>query len=130
MKTTVIDVRKAIEDGNYHWKACYNDCEFKGVISNYVCGFCVEVKNNNTGKIDYTSCTFTNDFYEIKLPEVHEDWNELGLKADCCAPNWEPTGRIVFRGYYREFYDFNEHDYYYRDASEYALEELNIGNEQ
>lgn len=120
MKTTVITLAMANKKG-CTWED-ENACEFHGVIPGYVCGFCVEITNGN--EIHYTDCTFTNDYEEIRNPWFHKDWNYLGLAVDGCSADWKPTGNIMFRGYFREDYDWEERDFCYTDASFEALDLL------
>ena len=121
LKTNVITLEDAVNKGLCTWED-ENACEFHGVIPGYVCGFCVEMQNGD-GKIQYTSCTFTNDYEEIRNPYKVKDYNYLGLATDC-AIGWEPTGNIMFRGYFREDYDLEEREYCYEDASSEALDLL------
>lgn len=120
LKTNVITLAEAVNKGFCDWED-ENACEFHGVVPGYVCGFCVEVTNGD--KIHYTDCTFTNDYEEIRNPYKVKDYNLLGLATDC-AIGWEPTGNIMFRGYFREDYDWEERDYCYEDASSEALDLL------
>ena len=121
MKTTIITVDEAIVNGTYKWEKTENDCEFKGYVPGYVCGWCVEVKKQN-GEIGYCSMTCTNDFDEIKDPNSCTDWNELGISANCAFYNgWVPTGNIVFRGYFEEYYDYDEREDFVKDASKEVI---------
>ena len=125
MKTNVITVDEAIKNGTYKWNKHKNDIDFLGIIPGYVCGWCVEVKKQN-GEIGYCSCTFTNDYEEIRDPNYYSDWNSLGISAELASYNGaEPTGNIVFRGYHSEEYDWKEREEYYLDKSE---EVLNLWN--
>ena len=119
VNTTVITMDQVRANG-YNWRDD-NDCEFKGIVPGYICGWNVEVQKG--GKIDYCSCTFTNDYEQMFIPgywdgEWHCDYNELGISADLASTNgWEVTGNIAFRGYFTEHYDWEEREEYYTDAS-------------
>ena len=103
MKTNVITVDEAIKNGSWEWDKRENDCDFYGIVPGYICGWSVECEKN--GEFRYCSMTCTNDYEEIILPEHNSDWNELGISAQCASYNgWEPTGNIVFRGYFVEKY--------------------------
>ena len=123
MKTNII----TIDEFNAHSGKNFshsNDCEFKGIISGYICGFNVECEKD--GIIDCGSTCFTNDYEEILNPNENSVWNDLGISEDLLNLNgWKTTGNIVFRGYYIEDYDFEERDWYYTDASD---EVMNIWN--
>lgn len=59
------------------------------------------------GEISYSSVTFN-----YGMPEDCE------ITVDLCRWNgWEPTGRVIFRGYYTEHYDFDERDFYYEKVA-------------
>lgn len=119
MKTNVITVDEAIKNGNWKWNKRENDCDFYGIVSGYICGWCLEYQKN--GEIGYGSMTCTNDYEEIINSEY--DWNSLGISAECASHNgWEPTGNIVFRGYYTEDYDYDEREEYVVDASKEVVE--------
>ena len=68
----------------------------------------VSDKRFPVGKLLYFSVSFS-----MGMPECEEEFmtfyaHDLG---------WELTGRVVFRGYYHEHYDLDEHDYYYTDVT-------------
>lgn len=116
MKTNVISVKEALENGTWNWERQENDIEFKGIIPGYVCGWCVEVKRD--GEINYCSTTFSNDYEEFRFPEDENGnlcpYNDIGLSAAMAMDNgWEPTGNIVFRGYFKSVWDsyYNEEGY-------------------
>lgn len=116
MKTTIITLNEAIRRGNLDW-GCDNDCEFHGIIPGYLCGFNLEIIKD--GKINYGSCVFTNDFDEIRNPNEKRNWNDLGISEDLCNSNgWQATGNIVFRGYFKQQYDYKEREAFVYDASE------------
>lgn len=120
MKTTIITVDEAIKKNTWTWGHRENDCEFLGEVPGYVCGWDVEVKRGD--EISYCSMTCTNDFEEIILPDADYNWNELGVSAENAKWNgWEPTGVIVFRGYFTEHYDPFEREEYIKDASKEVI---------
>lgn len=123
IKTNVISVETAIANGFYTWGKSENDCDFYGIIPGFVCGFCLEATNGI--KTDYSSCIFTNDFDAIKIPNIDENWNELGIMAELVECNgYKPTGNLVFRGYFGEQYDYDYLEVYYTDASDIVLRGL------
>lgn len=134
IRTEIITTKEARDSGAYKWYHDSDPKNFYGYIPGYVCGFCVEVIKHDatTDVIDYCSCTFTNDFEYIHLPEDNEGkltdrWNDLGISANWSG--WEPTGRIVFRGYYSEVCDWDEREEYYVDKTsevEYLMNKYSI----
>lgn len=124
MRTKIITMDEFVERSGKKWKM-NNDCEFHGVISGYVCGFCVEAEKDGT--ISAGSCCFTNDYEEIRNPNSCRDWNDLGISEDLLNMNgWNATGNIIFRGYFKPEYDFDEREEVYLDASD---EVMNLYNE-
>lgn len=90
--------------------------EYHGVIPGYVCGYNFEVTDRN-GRTDFMSCQF-----EYGDPsEVAQGESQTWLMEDCGLTY---TGRVAFRGYYEEHYDFEERDTFYtkvdRPFGEYA----------
>lgn len=84
----------------------WTDCEtYHGIIPGYHCGYNFEVKTRD-GRVDFMACTFDTrspeDFVEDEEQKDYMDY--LGFVY---------TGRVIFRGYYEEHYDFEERDYYY-----------------
>lgn len=116
MKTNIITIDEFLKKSGKTWSRD-NDCEFKGIIPGYVCGWNVEAKRD--GIIDAGSTCFTNDYEEILNPNESSYWNDLGISEDLLNHNgWRATGNIVFRGYYIEDYDFEEREWYFTDASD------------
>lgn len=120
MKNTVITINDFnFKNGNVFTT---HSREFHGIIPGYVCGFHVEAVKD--GKTDCGSCCFTNDFENTWDPDFHRGWNDLGISANCMRMNgWDPTGNIIFHGYFEEHWDFEERDWYYIDKTE-EVEEL------
>lgn len=117
MKTNIITIDEFLERSGKTWSK-ENDCEFFGIIPGYVCGWNVEAERD--GKIDCASTTFTNDYEEIR--NGYDSWNNFGIEQEIISRNgWTVTGNIVFRGYFREDYDFEERDYFYTDASDEVI---------
>lgn len=84
----------------------WTDCEtYHGVIPGYSCGYNFEVKTRD-GRIDFMSCTFdSREPEECAEDECQKDHMAfLGLTY---------TGRVIFRGYYEEHYDYEERESYY-----------------
>lgn len=82
--------------------ATAKDYQDKGNIVGYVRGYNVEVTTRD-GITDWLSCEYTYDD-----PEEHfnDDFHQWYFEEN----QWTPTGRISFRGYGEEYYDFEEHD--------------------
>ena len=118
MKTNVITVSEAIQNGFWEWGKHENDCDFYGIVPGYLCGWSVECEKD--GEVKYCSMTCTNDYEEILLPSLdcNTPWNDLGISAENCMLNgWNPTGNIVFRGYFIDKYDPYEREEYVVGAS-------------
>ena len=81
-------------------------CEkFHGVIPGYACGYNFEVTDRN-GRTDFMSCQFEYGTpAEVAMSEF-EQWRMENY-------GFTYTGRVAFRGYYEEHYDFEERDSYY-----------------
>lgn len=90
------------------------DKQYKGQIEGLVCGWQFEFMDGK-GDYNYNSVTY----YEGTPEEYCEYWLQYGEDALFEIERWggwEPTGRVVFRGYAREYYDFDERDYYVIDV--------------
>ena len=95
---------------------CYDPCnvpddEWIGEIPDLVYGWSFEYKNAN-GEYSYGSVA-----YESMMPEEYANlWHtEDGGEWIHDVPRWrgwEPTGRVVFRGYAVEKWDAEERDWY------------------
>lgn len=124
MKTTIISVDQAIADGKYPWNKTENDVEYKGWVPGYSVGVCLEIKHAGN-IIGYSDVTFIN--IEEDLEEIHPEdplaVDPLSIKSQD-IPRGEPTGRLVFRGYFEEEWDPEEHDYGYYYRSKEVLETL------
>lgn len=87
------------------------DCTFEG-LKNYANGWQFECEKD--GKIGYSSVAFGYGMPDAK---------DFETTIDLCRWNgWEPTGRVIFRGYYEEYYDCDERDWYYEEVT--ACEEV------
>ena len=78
----------------------------KGYKSGLVRGYNVEVRTSN-GETHWLSCSWITDSIENEINNEFHRWyyNEH---------NWNPTGRICFRGYGVEEYDPDERDTFIR----------------
>ena len=81
------------------------DQEYKGLIPGYACGYNFEVTKD--GVTDFESCTFEYDTPDgVMAPgSLYPDFL---FDVGC-----EPTGRVIFRGYYTEEYDIEEREEYF-----------------
>lgn len=121
--TTVVSPAVAALDGFYEWVGAENDCDYRGEIRGYHCGYCVEVADSE-GKLGYCSVSFVpyGEGTDILLPEMKDGsltdgWNDLGISASCARRGYTPTGRLVFRGYYKSEWDYDEREEVFFDAS-------------
>ena len=109
-----------VSEANVDWNE--EDREYVGVIPGYAAGFNFEVVDNN-GKIDYMSAHYID---EDPSEMVENYYKDLGADYfDVVRWNgFEPTGRVIFRGYAIEHYDPEERDWYIEDAHEEAMASL------
>lgn len=109
-----------VSEADVDWKE--EDREYFGCIAGFVAGFCYEVVNAD-GKLDYMSC-----YYMHEDPTAHvmnwEEWTHADYFETVKWNGWEPTGRVVFRGYAREAYDPYEREEYVIPCHEEALASL------
>ena len=135
MRMEVVTVDEVIKEGVYPWNKGKNDIDYKGDIPGYMVGFCLEIKKAD-GSLGYASCQFVDKLENLTLymADSYEEYNDIGCqkvpgmtRADwdvfitwdlCDRDGNQPTGRVVFRGYFEEKYDFEERDNYYVDKSE------------
>lgn len=75
---------------------------FTGIKPNMACGWQFEFTRD--GQTGWGSVTFHFGTAEQCAAANEEYWCFIGC---------QPTGRVVFRGYYSEEYDLEERDYYY-----------------
>ena len=87
------------------------DKEFKGYKSNLLCGWQYEFKNAD-GKFNYGSVIYSHTTPE---DEAYR-WGEENAFTVERWKGWEPTGRVVFRGYAEEFYDAEDRDWYVKQV--------------
>lgn len=87
------------------------DDEWVGEIHGLVNGWSFEVKNAK-GEYDYLSVSWEHglpeDYANMFVTENGESW----LFEIPRWNGWEPTGRVVFRGYAKEYYDADEHEWF------------------
>lgn len=102
MKYTIIDREEAKRITGWTTDM---DQEFKGLVPGYACGYNFEVTKD--GKTDFASCTFEYDTPD-GIMNGGGYYGEFLFDMGC-----EPTGRVIFRGYYREEYDPYERDVYF-----------------
>ena len=80
-------------------------------------GYSIEVTNSK-GVTDWMSCEYIHGDPEVEFNDDYHTWSrgDWGLV---------PTGRICFRGYGREEYDFEEHETFITpvDVEEKSIEE-------
>lgn len=82
----------------------------KGIVPGYVRGYNIEVTTPN-GTTSWLSSNFIHGEPEDDLNDEYNLWR----RSDW---GWVPTGRITFRGYYTEHYDYEERDEYVVEADE------------
>ena len=80
------------------------DYEDEGQVDGLVRGYNIEVKTSD-GIVDWLSCSYIHEDPEMYFNDDFHQWyyEEHGFT---------PTGRICFRGYGEEQYDFDERDAY------------------
>lgn len=88
------------------------DSEWIGIIPGVANGWQIEYSKG--GAFEYGSVTFQFGMIEADVAR-YEGYCGSWLFEIPRMNGWEPTGRVVFRGYYTEHYDFDERDYYYED---------------
>ena len=89
------------------------DKRYIGVVPCVLCGWQFEVIKN--GKVGYFSV-----MYNYGTPEqCYEDESRYGDMFE--QFNCVPTGRVIFRGYYESYWDFDE-DYEYIECVREATE--------
>lgn len=82
----------------------------KGIIRGHVRAYNIEVTTRE-GVTDWLSTTFIHGEPEEYFNDEYNMWS----RADW---GWVPTGRITFRGYFTEHYDFEEREEYFVEAHE------------
>lgn len=112
MKFKVIKVSEANVDWNNQ------DKEYFGPIPGFVAGFNFEVIDKN-GKIDYMSAYYMHEDPNDFISNLFYDYFEI-VRWN----GYEPTGRVVFRGYAKEYYDYEEREEYVIDAHDEAIASL------
>lgn len=92
------------------------DKEYLGQITGLCCGWEFEIIDKE-GKL-----TSLSVIWDEALPE--DTWEDHYYPQMCEWHGWEPTGRVVFRGYARSHWDAEERDYYVVDITDAELEEI------
>ena len=82
---------------------------YVGVVPGVLCAWQFEVIKN--GKVGF----FSNRYFEGTPEECYE--NESCYEDMFEAFNAEPTGRVVFNGYWEGYYDFDEREECVRPAT-------------
>ena len=81
---------------------------FTGLREGLLCGWDFEMVKPD-GSIGWgCSVVFDYDMPEDAAKRHADYWSEFGLR---------PTGTVVFRGYYEEFYDPEERDWYVKQVA-------------
>lgn len=94
------------------------DVEYFSVIPGYVCGWEFEVANAEGKKSYHSVC-----YYEGTPEEFMATWRygnpdgETNFFETCRWNGFEPTGRVVFRGYGRLYYDPEYRDEFVEDVT-------------
>lgn len=76
------------------------DAWYRGLIPGLLCGWCFEFRTAS-GDIRYGSDEWLSGTAEDFCASHHPDSLFLAERMR----GWEPTGRVVFRGYGREYFD-------------------------
>lgn len=76
------------------------DREFYGIQNGLLCGWEYELQKCD-GSTGFATVHFSDTMPDIIEEWLLWSWEERGLK---------PTGRVVFRGYYEEYYSIEHHD--------------------
>lgn len=99
------------------WPTAENHVD-KGMVFGLIRGYCVEVKLQD-GSTDWWPCEWIHGEPETEFNDDFHTWmwNEHAL---------EPTGRICFRGYGTEEYDFEERDYFVNMIPDEKAHELAV----
>ena len=78
------------------------DCEFHGLDNRYVCGWQFELVRD--GKAGWSDVKFFCGMPEECAAEQARYWDMIGC---------EPTGTVIFRGYFVEEFDYEDRDFCY-----------------
>ena len=90
------------------------DKTYYGQKPNLCCGWQFEFENEK-GEINYNSVTW----YEGTPEEYCESWLQYDDDALFTGERWngwQPTGRVVFRGYAERYYDSEERDWFVKEV--------------
>lgn len=85
--------------------------EDKGLIDGYVRGYNIEVQLSD-GRTDWLSCEWISGSPEEEFDDDFHRWYNS-------EHQWKPTGRVSFRGYGVETYDFEEGDTFVHVLEDY-----------
>ena len=89
-----------------------------GFIPGFLRGYNVEFKHKETGSIEYGTAIYVPTTVEEYYQRDIDEWGELGYSLFQVerSKGFEPTGRVVFRGYNTELYDPDMREEYVEDA--------------
>ena len=92
------------------------DKEYKGMKDGLCYGWQYEVKDAE-GQYHYTSVSWEEmspeDYAYMHVTDDGRSW-----LIDSCPAGYEFTGRVVFRGYAKSYYDPDERDWYVVEVDE------------
>lgn len=91
------------------------DEEYKGVFDGLCCGWQFEFKNDK-GELEYNSVCW----YEGTPEEYCDTWLRYGEEALFEIERYNgyvPTGRVIFRGYGKEYWDSEDRDWYIKKVA-------------
>lgn len=106
-----------IKDTTTGWDDKNANIRNYGEVPGYMIGFNVEVVNDK-GELDYMSSRYLYGDIEEALNEEKEAWGYIYGEDTCNYKGYYITGRLVFRGYFTEEYDWEEREEYIIDASD------------
>ena len=94
------------------------DEEYEGQVSGLCCGWEFEVERE--GVLDSHSVIWFEGTPEQCVKAYYLD------EPDCYwrLKGWELTGRVVFRGYGRSYYDPEEREWFVEEVKDYELDEI------
>ena len=109
MNNTIVTTNTVIAEGKWTWQPVA--CEYVGIIPGYLCGFSVEMQKTD-GSYGYSSFVYTDDINGWDIERMVELCSHHGNKF---------TGRVVFGGYFTEYYDYEEREECVLDKSDEVM---------
>lgn len=91
------------------------DKEYKGQIPGLCGGFQYEYINDK-GEYEYSSVSYYYETPEEYAGKWHTEDGGEWVHDTPRYKGWEPTGRVVFRGYARDYYDPDEREWFVEDV--------------